>query len=262
MNATFDNTNSAAFAPAIFNHDKFGSLRGLVRDGEPWFVARDVCAYLEIRTNDAANSLDDDEKGYDTVVSPGGTQKTLLISESGLYSLILRSRKPEAKIFKRWVTHEVIPAIRKHGGYLTPATLEEALLDPDVLIRLAQDLKEERALRMEKETALALAAPKAEVYDSVVADKHLRLADFCRRFKGVNLNEVKKSLYKAGVLYKRKDAYRLYAKYRDTHFAEKFDEAHGRCALRVLPEGQKLLTALYKAGKLALKAGYGKHGRR
>lgn len=256
MSVTYSNT------PTVFKHEKFGTLRGLLRNDEPWFVARDVCSCLGIRTNDAAHSLDEDEKGYDRIVSPGGLQDTLLISEPGLYSLILRSRKSEAKMFKRWVTHEVLPAIRKHGGYLTPATLEEALLNPDTLIRLAQELKEERTLRMEKEASLAVAEPKAAVYDSVVASKALRLSDFCRRFEGVNLNEVKKSLYHAGILYRKNNAYRLYARYRDTHFMEKFSEVYGTCVLRVLPEGQKLLTTLYKEGKLSMKVGYGKHARR
>ena len=75
----------------------------------------------------------------------------VIISESGLYSAILRSRKPEAKEFKRWVTHEVLPAIRSHGGYLTPEATAQALSDPDFIIRLATQLKEERAQRLELE---------------------------------------------------------------------------------------------------------------
>lgn len=104
----------------VFQHEMFGSLRTLRKDqqGEPWFVAKDVCGCLDIRTNDALNSLDDDEKGYDTVVSLGGPQQMAFVSEPGLYSLVLRSRKPEAKAFKRWVTHDILPSIRKSGGYM------------------------------------------------------------------------------------------------------------------------------------------------
>ena len=105
----------------IFTHEAFGSVRIVERSGQPWFVARDVCDCLEIRTNDAANSLDEDEKGYESVVSLGGAQQTLIVSEPGLYSLILRSRKPEAKAFKRWLVHEVIPSIRRSGGYIVNA---------------------------------------------------------------------------------------------------------------------------------------------
>lgn len=120
-------------------------LRGLLIDGEPWFVAKDVTQILGLgnpRTSLAL--LDEDEKGIHILDTPGGKQRATIISEAGLYSLILRSRKPEAKAFKRWVMHEVLPAIRKHGGYLTPAKLEEALSDPDTLIMLATNLKAER----------------------------------------------------------------------------------------------------------------------
>ena len=129
----------------IFEHESFGSIRAIERGGQPWFVAKDVCDCLDIRTNDAANSLDEDEKGYESIVSLGGAQQTLIISEPGLYSLILRSRKPEAKAFKRWLVHEVIPAIRRHGVYATPQTVEAMLNDPETTIKILTALKEERA---------------------------------------------------------------------------------------------------------------------
>lgn len=94
------------------------SVRVVMLDGEPWFVARDVCKVLEITKVDSAiRNLDADEKGAHTVSTPGGNQEMTIVSEAGLYSLILRSRKPEAKSFKRWVTHEVLPSIRKTGAY-------------------------------------------------------------------------------------------------------------------------------------------------
>jgi prophage antirepressor-like protein len=91
-------------------------------DGEPWFVAADVCAALTIST-EQTRRLDDDEKGLRTVQTPGGQQEMVAINESGLYSLILTSRKAEAKRFKRWITHEVLPSIRKTGAYAAPATV-------------------------------------------------------------------------------------------------------------------------------------------
>ncbi|MFW9594008.1 MAG: Bro-N domain-containing protein, partial [Macromonas sp.] len=97
-------------------------LRGFLRDGEPWFVAADVCAALEIgNVSMAANRLDADEKDISTVDTLGGAQELVVINESGLYSLILTSRKPEAKKFKKWVTSEVLPSIRKTGSYTAPA---------------------------------------------------------------------------------------------------------------------------------------------
>lgn len=88
-------------------------------EGEPWFVAADVCRALGLgNSSKAVMPLDDDEKGITICNTPGGEQKMVIVSEPGLYSLIVRSRKPEAKAFKRWITHEVIPSIRKTGGYI------------------------------------------------------------------------------------------------------------------------------------------------
>lgn len=105
----------------IFQNEKFGKIRTLNLDGEPWFVAADVCKALEIgNPTDATRRLDADEL---TLVSIEGTNNGLpvnAVNEPGLYTLILGSRKPEAKAFKRWITHEVIPAIRKHGAYTSP----------------------------------------------------------------------------------------------------------------------------------------------
>lgn len=103
----------------IFENEQFGFVRTITREGEPWFVAADVCRALEISNNrDALSRLDDDEKGVALTDTPGGEQELLIINEPGLYTLVLGSRKPEARAFKRWITHEVIPAIRKYGGSL------------------------------------------------------------------------------------------------------------------------------------------------
>ncbi|XLP22299.1 Bro-N domain-containing protein [Bacillus toyonensis] len=110
-------------------------MRTVIKEGEPWFVAKDVCEALDVKnTTVAINKLDIDEV---TKFNLGGLAgETNIINESGLYSLILRSRKPEAKAFKRWITHEVIPSIRKHGAYMTESTLESAISDPDFMIGL------------------------------------------------------------------------------------------------------------------------------
>lgn len=89
-----------------------------MRNGEPWFVAADVCKALELTDpNKSVSRLDDDEKGTNSIRTPGGNQEMSIINEPGLYSLVLGSRKPQAKAFKRWITHDVIPSIRKHGMY-------------------------------------------------------------------------------------------------------------------------------------------------
>ena len=121
----------------VFNSDQFGEVRTVTIDDEPWFVAADVCRALEIGdTHKATDRLDPDEKGRSSIPTHGGQQEMLVVNEPGLYSLVLGSRKPEAKAFKRWITHEVIPALRKTGTYsLKPMSqLEIAKISLDMLI--------------------------------------------------------------------------------------------------------------------------------
>ena len=140
-------------------------------DGEPRFVAADVCAALDLNNvTEALRGLDEDEKSIFRITDRAGREfPSPVITEAGLYSLVLRSRKPEAKRFKRWITHEVLPAIRKHGGYLTPQKVEEALLNPDVIIRLATDLKAEREHRLALAAKVEEDAPKVAFADAVSA---------------------------------------------------------------------------------------------
>lgn len=144
---------------------KGAALRTLTdENGEPWFVAKDVCDILGLENSRKATAeLDPDEKNTVTISDgiPGNPNKTI-ISEPGLYKLIMRSRKQEAKEFQRWVTHEVLPSIRKHGAYMTQQTLDKAVTSPDFLIQLATKLKEEQ----EKVKKLE---PKARFADAVAA---------------------------------------------------------------------------------------------
>lgn len=115
-------SQTAPSAPAVFNFKESIQLRVVIIDNEPWFVAADVCAALSIgNTSMALERLDDDEKGISSIDTLGGKQESNIINESGLYSLILGSRKPEAKPFKKWVTSEVLPTIRKTGKYEMPS---------------------------------------------------------------------------------------------------------------------------------------------
>lgn len=142
----------------IFKYEN-NDVRTMEINGEPWFVLKDVCNALEIaNVSNVAIRLDADEKGIHQVDTLGGKQEVICINESGLYNVILRSDKPEAKPFRKWVTSEVLPSIRKHGAYMTPQKIEEALLNPDTIISLAQQLKEEKA----KTAKLAPAAEYAQ----------------------------------------------------------------------------------------------------
>lgn len=153
----------------IFENPEFGAVRSILIDGDPWFVAADVCKALGLeKTNRALSRLDDDEKGAHSVSTPGGRQRMSIISESGLYSLILGSRKPEARAFKRWITHEVIPSIRKHGAYMTDSLLDALEAHPEAVPEYLNRLRSENARNRELTRCLRLALPKAEYYDAFV----------------------------------------------------------------------------------------------
>lgn len=145
-------------ALTIYQFEKQDMRTFLDENGDPWFVAADVCAALGI-TNEQTRRLDDDEKGLHSIQTPGGTQSVVIVNESGLYSLVLGSRKPEAKAFKRWVTHEVLPALRKTGTYSLQASDPLAALEQTVaaLRWQANQLKEHdnRIARIEaRQTAM------------------------------------------------------------------------------------------------------------
>lgn len=125
---------------AVFSfHFTSGAVRVVLPDGEPWFVAADVCAALGIsRTDDGVSRLEDDEKGTFLIRTPGGPQSMTIINESGLYSLVLGSRKPEAKPFKKWVTSEVLPAIRKSGRYEVGDQLPAVVRSPRLEASMAR----------------------------------------------------------------------------------------------------------------------------
>lgn len=155
----------------VFNNTEFGRVRTMVINGSPWFVAKDVCECLDINNSrQALARLDSDEKN--SVIlndgTPGNPEKGI-VNEYGLYSLVLSSRKTSAKAFKRWITHEVIPTIRKHGAYMTGETLEQALTSPDFLIRLATELKTEQEARRLAEQKIEADKPKVLFADSVAA---------------------------------------------------------------------------------------------
>lgn len=153
-------------------------IRTIQKDGEPWFVLADVCKVLELSSpHKVADRLENDERNQIPVTdSLGRYQNTAIINESGLYTVILRSDKPQAKPFRKWVTSVVLPSIRKHGAYMTDQALEKALTNPDFLIQLATQLKTEQEQRRRLETTVAAQSkqmeqdkPKVLFADSVAA---------------------------------------------------------------------------------------------
>lgn len=150
----------------VFRNDQFGEIRTIMKDGEPWFVAVDVCKALEhSNVTMAMERLDDDEKAKLNLGLSGGD--TNCVNEPGLYSLVIGSRKPEAKAFKRWITHDVIPTIRKHGAYMTPETIEKTLLNPDYIIQLATTLKGEMEKRKQLEAKVEKDKPLVQFAEHV-----------------------------------------------------------------------------------------------
>lgn len=152
----------------IFKNNEFGEIRTVTKNNEPWFVAIDVCNALDLKNPTVSvGRLDEDEV---TKFNLGGLSgESNIVSEYGLYNLILASRKKEAKKFKRWITHDVIPTIRKHGAYMSSEVIEKTLSDPDYLIRLATNLKEEKAKRALAEAQIEKDKPKVLFADTVSA---------------------------------------------------------------------------------------------
>lgn len=161
----------------VFNNPAFGEIRTVTIQDEPWFVGKDVAQVLGYKepTKAVRERVDADDKGVSKLDTPGGTQEMTIINESGLYSLILSSKLPSAKEFKRWVTSEVLPSIRKHGAYMTPETLQAAILNPDTMIQLCNQLKAEQDKSRALEATNAQLAvdkqimqPKADYFDQLV----------------------------------------------------------------------------------------------
>ena len=180
----------------IFESTDFGRVRSVLKDGAPWFVAVDVCKALGLnQVTRAMSRLDSDEGGLLEVPHPQNADKTIeinAVSEAGLYHLILCSKKPEARAFKRWITHEVIPSIRKHGAYMTDALLSRMDEHPELISEYIGKLRAENAKANAAREALKKAeaenarlAPKASYYDSFVGVESVTCLRYTAKELGV-----------------------------------------------------------------------------
>lgn len=180
----------------IFESADFGRVRSVLKDGAPWFVAVDVCKALGLnQVTRAMSRLDSDEGGLLEVPHPQNADKTIeinAVSEAGLYHLILCSKKPEARAFKRWITHEVIPSIRKHGAYMTDALLSRMDEHPELISEYIGKLRAENAKANTAREALKKAeaenarlAPKASYYDSFVGVESVTCLRYTAKELGV-----------------------------------------------------------------------------
>lgn len=180
----------------VFSNEEFGSIRRVEINGEFWLVGKDVAQALGYAKpeNALAAHVDDEDKTTTLIQGTGSNYKSkvTLINESGMYSLALSSKLPSAKKVRRWVTSEVLPSIRKHGAYMTPETLEAAILNPDYLIKVATALKQETEKRKALEAKVQTDAPKVLFADSVAASTSTvligELAKIMRQ-NGINMGE-------------------------------------------------------------------------
>ena len=231
---TFHLSDSASF-----------TVRAMLRDGEPWFVAADVCAALEIaNSRDALSRLADDEKGVGNADTLGGAQQVGIVNESGLYALIFTSRKPEAQRFRRWVTSDVLPSIRKTGAYTTaapalPQTFAQAL-------RALADKTEESERQA---AALALAAPKVEMVDRYMDATGTQTFRQVAKLLGAKEPAFRAFLAAHRILYQIGGTWTPYAEHLDAgRFVVKTgsaDNGHAFSAARFTPKGVAWVTGLW-----------------
>lgn len=202
----------------IFKNEEFGEVRTLILDDEPWFVGKDVASILGYTNTAKAirDHVDSEDKLTERIVLSGQNREVIFINESGLYSLILSSKLPTAKKFKRWVTSEVLPAIRRHGLY----AVDEVLENPDMLISALTSLKAERARNTELEETVAIQSqqiaelkPKASYYDLVLNNKDLVSISVIAKDYGWSAQRMNEYLHKKGVQYKRQKIWLLYQRY-------------------------------------------------
>lgn len=179
--------------PQLFNfHGQ--QVRTMTLNDEPYFIGRDLTAILQYSNGPKAirDHVDVDDKLTERIVLAGQHREVTLINESGLYSLILGSKLPTAKEFKHWVTSEVLPAIRKHGAYMTPQTIEKALLNPDTIINLATQLKKEQKQRKQLQAENEQMKPKALFADAVsTSNSSILIGQLAKilRQNGVNIGQ-------------------------------------------------------------------------
>ena len=222
----------------IFNNEQFGQVRVIEIDGEGWLVGKDVAELLGYKnTRDALHKHVDEEDKSEVAIHDGSQNRNMVvINESGLYSLVLRSKLPQAKKFRHWGTSEVLPSIRKHGAYMTEQTLEQALTSPDFLIQLANQLKQEqeaRKLAEQQKDEL-----NKEVNTLLVAEDTISFRDFSQ-IVDIGRTRLFEILRDMEILDKNNIPYQRYSKYFEVINAVKGDKVYP--TTRIKPVGQDYL---------------------
>jgi prophage antirepressor-like protein len=190
------------------------------KDGDPWFIGKeiaDILGYSE--TSKMLRRLDDDESCKIAPPKMGDannmTRSIAIISESGLYNAVIGSKMPDAKKFRKWVTSEVLPSIRKNGVYATDDFVEMALSDPDHMIKILNNFKEERKKRLDAETKLIENKPKVEYYEKVLNTDTAYTVTQLAKENGMTVRQLNLVLNECGVQFKQSGQWILYKKYQD-----------------------------------------------
>lgn len=201
----------------IFENDDFGTIRVIDIDGEPWWVLKDVCQALDLHSpHKVAERLDEDERNLIPIIdSLGRKQRTAIINESGLYAVILRSDKPKARDFRRWITHEVLPSIRKHGAYITDSVLDEMEKNQEFTEKLIFTLQAERAKKAAFINRLEKNAPKALYCDVILQCPDAMQTTIIAKDYGMSVIAFNKLLHGLHVQFKVGDTWVLYKEYAD-----------------------------------------------
>jgi len=199
----------------IFENEKFGEIRIKEKDGVLWFVGKDLTDILEYQngSRDLNRHVDEEDKLLQSVFDGSQNRKMVTVNESGMYSLVLSSKMKKAKEFKRWVTSEVLPSIRKHGIYATDQTIDEIISNPDFAIELLTELKKERKEKEKLVGKISELKPKANYTDKILNNSGLVTITQIAKDYGMSGRSMNELLHDLGVQYKQSGQWMLYAEY-------------------------------------------------
>ena len=211
-----------------FHHEMFGDIRAIEKDGEPWFVGKDVAVALGYSNASKAVMVHVDEEDKQKVMLKADSQNgnvvtaTTLINESGLYSLVLSSKLPQAKVFKHWVTAEVLPSIRRHGAYATAPTIEKIIASPEFGIALLKNLQQEQNMRREAELRVRRLQPLADYTALILACPETVSVSQVAQDYGMSAVAFNRILNRAGIQYSVGGQWVLYAAYKDRGLVQSY----------------------------------------
>jgi len=213
-----------------FHHEMFGDIRAIEKDGEPWFVGKDVAVALGYSNARDALAKHVDNEDKEILTSQNATLEKLsipnrgltIINESGLYSLVLSSKLPQAKVFKHWVTAEVLPSIRRHGAYATAPTIEKIIASPEFGIALLKNLQQEQNMRREAEQRVRKLQPLADYTALILACPETVSVSQVAQDYGMSAVAFNRILNRAGIQYSVGGQWVLYAAYKDRGLVQSY----------------------------------------